>query len=465
MIVKTNETLWNKIFLFQLDDPTSSIKFSDKLATENGWSSDFASQAILEYKKFIFLCCISPSGASPSQVVDEVWHLHLTYTQNYWKDFCANTLEKEIHHHPSKGGHAEKARHQQWYAQTLLLYRDVFGENPPVAIWPPAQSISFNPGFGEDLPRLSYLDVYKKNLYILLLPFLFPFLFGKIHPLQLTGPQFLWFYGFLLAATIGFLLMVRKQKRNLLAQVVDESPVQTRNWFAIARFVFGKNRAIQSAIVDLVSKGILVAEPTDRFRFYPEKMDTDTLATNPLASNLLHLHLPDQLLRMKDLPDFYNEDLTFDAALAALYRRVTRKDYTAFITSILVMLFGFIRIRQGQANGYPVTYLTMMVLLGGFLLLVLSAILSTSGLFHDAFTERYKQTETPDPKAEPILSRFVLFGVAALAGSYAFANLENTFRSHRTDGGDSATSSSSCGSSGCGSSCGGGGCGGCGGGD
>src|SRR5688500_9612222 len=114
MNLKNHEHLWNKILHFQLDDPTASVKFSDRLAAEKAWTPEFTSRAIPEYKKFIFLCCISPSGASPSQVVDEVWHLHLTYTQNYWKDFCADTLGKEIHHHPSRGGTDENVRHQKW---------------------------------------------------------------------------------------------------------------------------------------------------------------------------------------------------------------------------------------------------------------------------------------------------------------------------------------------------------------
>ncbi|MGC4100084.1 glycine-rich domain-containing protein [Ferruginibacter sp.] len=91
----SQQELWKKIQTFQLDDPTSAFPFSRKLAKENHWEQSFTNRAIEEYKKFIFLCCISPSGASPSAIVDEVWHLHLTYTDNYWNRFCRETLMKE----------------------------------------------------------------------------------------------------------------------------------------------------------------------------------------------------------------------------------------------------------------------------------------------------------------------------------------------------------------------------------
>lgn len=462
MKVKTHETLWKSIQQFQLDDAEARVKFSDKLALENNWSAEYTSRAIDEYKRFIFLCCISPTGASPSQTVDEVWHLHLTYTQNYWKAFCQQTLGKEIHHHPSKGGELEKEKHREWYQKTLELYRDVFEESPPSDIWPPPQqNIVQYPS--DELTPINYFPAYRKHLYILLTPFLLPLLLTKLHPFQLTGPQFLWFYGGLLIATAVFLLKVRQEKKQMLEQLLEDAPIQTSNWYAVARFVYGKQRAIQAAIVDLVSKGVLVAEGNDRFSFYPSKLDYETRSTNPLASNLHHHHSQDQFLRMKDVPDFYDEDLTYDGNLAALYRRTSRKDFTAFAVTILVILLGFLRLKQGEASGYPVTSLSYLLVVGGFVVVVIAASLSTSGLFHDVFTQRYQPITAYGKEPDSLVPKFVLLGITALAGTYAFANLENMFRNHRTNDGGSSISSG-CGSSGCGSSCGGG-CGGCGGGD
>src|ERR1700754_4036844 len=132
-----HRSLWSSIQQFPLDDPDAAITFSRKLAAQENWSPAFTQEAIEEYRKFIFLCCIAPNGASPSKVVDEVWHLHLTYTRSYWIAFCKNTLGKDIHHHPSKGGTGENHKHEQWYTETLQLYESVFGSPPPANTWPP----------------------------------------------------------------------------------------------------------------------------------------------------------------------------------------------------------------------------------------------------------------------------------------------------------------------------------------
>lgn len=134
-LVVRNENLWKRIQGFSLDAENATFPFSKKLAKEENWSSDFAQKAIAEYKKFVYLCCILPNGASPSEIVDKVWHMHLIYTQNYWEDFCPNILKRSLHHHPSTGGSSESVKHQNWFLETLENYRAVFSQEPPSAIW------------------------------------------------------------------------------------------------------------------------------------------------------------------------------------------------------------------------------------------------------------------------------------------------------------------------------------------
>jgi len=130
------QVLWGKIQQFPLDEANIAQPFSKRLAQENGWTPAYALRVVAEYKKFVFLSCISPTGASPSHPVDAAWHLHLTYTKAYWGTFCRDTLGRELHHAPTKGGQHENQHHRSIYEVTLQLYRDQFGQEPPADIWP-----------------------------------------------------------------------------------------------------------------------------------------------------------------------------------------------------------------------------------------------------------------------------------------------------------------------------------------
>jgi hypothetical protein len=131
--------LWQNILHFELDDPDSGYAFSDRLARENGWELDFALRAIHEYKRFMLLICTATHPLTPSDEVDQVWHLHLLYTRSYWDEFCAEILGTKVHHGPTKGGAQERNKFGDWYNKTLALYQDMFGQAPPVDIWPPSE--------------------------------------------------------------------------------------------------------------------------------------------------------------------------------------------------------------------------------------------------------------------------------------------------------------------------------------
>lgn len=127
--------LWNKIHAFELDDPESAYSFSDRLARENGWSKEYTLRTIHEYKKFMFLLCLA-SPLTPSDQVDQVWHLHLLYTRSYWEDFCRDTLGQSIHHGPTRGGMKEEERYHDYYETTKKKYLQLFGQAAPEDIWP-----------------------------------------------------------------------------------------------------------------------------------------------------------------------------------------------------------------------------------------------------------------------------------------------------------------------------------------
>lgn len=132
---KLKERLWR----LQLDCPDSALPFSRRLARENGWSHAFALRAIEEYRRFVLLAMVAGHPITPSDEVDQVWHLHLCYTRSYWDEMCGEVLGKPLHHGPTRGGHAEVAKFDDWYRSTLHSYQRIFGEQPPQDVWPASE--------------------------------------------------------------------------------------------------------------------------------------------------------------------------------------------------------------------------------------------------------------------------------------------------------------------------------------
>ena len=138
--------LYKRIQAYEVDEEAVQLTFPKRLARENAWSLDYAHRAIEEYKKFAFLWMMVDHPVTPSDQVDQVWHLHLSYTHSYWERFCARVLQASFHHEPTQGGSAESEKFDDWYRQTLESYETLFEEAPPKDIWPtPANR------FGRDL--------------------------------------------------------------------------------------------------------------------------------------------------------------------------------------------------------------------------------------------------------------------------------------------------------------------------
>lgn len=131
----SEENLWSRINSYEFDALDVALPFSARLARDNNWSVDFAKRAIDEYKKFVFLAMTAGHPVTPSDEVDQVWHLHLLYTRSYWEDF-SRILGKPLHHGPTLGGADEGRKFHAWYENTLCSYLKVFAVAPPGDIWP-----------------------------------------------------------------------------------------------------------------------------------------------------------------------------------------------------------------------------------------------------------------------------------------------------------------------------------------
>lgn len=77
------DDIWVAIQAHEIGKSNSAFGFKDRLASENNWSIEFAEDAIQEYKRFMFLLSRCGHPVTPSEEVDQVWHLHLLFTKDY----------------------------------------------------------------------------------------------------------------------------------------------------------------------------------------------------------------------------------------------------------------------------------------------------------------------------------------------------------------------------------------------
>jgi hypothetical protein len=130
--------VWVALSPYCIGPDNAALSFAQRLARENGWSADHAARVIEEYKRFAFLAATAGHPVTPSDAVDQAWHLHLSYSRDYWDRFCPDVLGVALHHGPTAGGMAEQARYFEQYAQTLKSYEAAFGAPAPADLWPKA---------------------------------------------------------------------------------------------------------------------------------------------------------------------------------------------------------------------------------------------------------------------------------------------------------------------------------------
>jgi hypothetical protein len=463
--------LWNRIRDFAIDDPLASVKYSDKLAFNNGWSKDYAARVIEEYRKFIFLCYVLPEGASPSKPVDEAWHLHLTYTRSYWKELCKGILGKEIHHFPSKGGTEENEKHIQWYNDTLDNYREFFGMEAPGDIWIRESSAPIKNKIS-DKNLGDYKQWYKKYAYIFLIPFLLiGVLYGKIIPYLLKGPQFLVFYGSLVIAVVAYLLLLRSKKKQEIKSLIVEKYKGDADLYQLSRFIYGREKSLRAGIIDLVERKVLRPIKSSRFIYYSSNYRYSSSEKNPLALSLLRNFKDDETIPFGSVTNCYDDRATYHAGLSDLYQSVQAKDYRPHIIALITSLIAAARIIQGKLNGMPVTYLLGIIVLASIILVVVIHSFSGGRVLQQVFLDKFRDGGQAEFQSTAMASAFVFLGLGYISSLEGQTHLERTFSKYgvSNSGGDggSTCGGSTCGSSACGGDGGGcgGGCGGCGGGD
>lgn len=112
-----------------------------ELRKTTGWNVEKCELAFEEYIRFLHIKSFAAHRVTPSPAIDQIWHLHLTYSEHYWYAICQGVLGQTFHHVPACGRAGEWARYQRQYRQTLATYKAAFREIPNVMIWPLAPQV------------------------------------------------------------------------------------------------------------------------------------------------------------------------------------------------------------------------------------------------------------------------------------------------------------------------------------
>ncbi len=490
------KALWQRIEAFALDEPTAAFPFSHRLARDNGWTREQAQRVVAEYKRFVLLAMIASHPVTPSDQVDQAWHLHLTYTRSYWEDFCGRLLPRPLHHEPTRGGSREGRKFDDWYGRTLASYRHCFGSEPPADIWPPAAI-----RFGEDV---QFVRVNRRRHWIIprpvrLLAILRPVslrpvsrtlpllalagcgtaALGGLNPFDFRGPEFLAFFG-LFAAGVGLLA---EGLRRSLARGGSADPAALTA-YELAMLAGGNPRTVTTALAALLNREeVAISGGTDCAQLVRTNREPAAEA-HPLERAVWERLRCEGSVTVPNLTGALTETLVplrrslEQRGLLLTPTQAAKVRWWPLLVALTVPVVGLAKIVVGVQRDRPVGFLALATVVT-LTLVVLRysrrAMLSRAGgrCLRRARREQavlkanagyLRQAHSPLAVALPL--SVALFGTGVLA-SGRLSPLDEAVRRSRasaTDsggGGGGTSGDGGGGDSGCG---GGGGCGGCGGG-
>jgi uncharacterized protein (TIGR04222 family) len=509
--------LWRRIERFQIDSPEAALPFSARLARENNWSFAFARRVIDQYKRFTFLAVVADHPVSPSEDVDQVWHLHLTYSENYWKVFCPETLGKPFHHQPTKGGETEKHKFEDWYARTLASYEKFFDAPPPSDIWPSAESrrderhdfvrvdrhrnwiipkprffkatdvrriwnagssrlgtriskipIQFLRSIRESERRfhLSSICIATLGLIALLIICCGATFASSANIFDWRGPDFLTFYLFLFAVTFALGLWFRWSLRK--PGVTEPIDLPQLDGYATAFLNGGKILTVNTAIANLVRQNAMHVdrncltslEPKPEFSHNLEKL-VYAAAHSPNGNSIGNVRASARSFVAGILEQLQSQRLVLSN------NQARKAVILPLMLSLVALAIGIIKIIIGLNRGKPVSFLVGLCFLGFILSLIALARPARRTRLGDAVLKQLQDNHTGSHYLGSSLSNVSAAEFAVLMGLFGMTELDGTELSdlrRSLQPASAVSSGNSCGGSTCGSSCGSscGGCGGCG---
>jgi uncharacterized protein (TIGR04222 family) len=455
-----NRELWQKIQDFDFDGPGGDYTFTIRLAKENNWTHHFTQQALLEYRKFMYLAATSNVMVSPSEIVDIVWHQHLIFSQSY-TEFCTR-LGKNIPHIPSTHSRQEHEKFHKARESTTAHYNAVFGKQPS-DIW------EHNTIFGPmHLHRSRFTTAHVILTGIVAVVLLLLPAYHLLRPLYLHIPNPWFIMGYFVLALGVYLALGAYNKRKLLQLL----PPQKESGFLYNltpyELTYAKNQGLGHVVHGIANE--LIVDNAIRIN----EDNTVTLAESTTPQNreqaqvmavldeFEYIAYHNLVKRLVNKPVFNSISGAMDALQqhVAASRQFMRLYLVNFAITAALLIPGYVRFFTGVSRNRPVLFIFAiclgLTLLAGYHLWKLPKLLLKE-ILPQLYASRLLTKEDFDSNWQ-----WVYFAAGTAVLYPAFIPLVK----HNPDkavGGDGGSGSASCGSS-CGSSCGGG-CGGCGGGD
>lgn len=269
------QATWAKLESLQFDNSSNNnsravFDFGARLALENGWTRAHAARVILEYKRFLLMAAHAGHSVTPSDAVDQAWHLHLVYTRSYWQHLCTEILGRPLHHEPTSGGLDESTKFQAQYERTLASYCRLFGTEPPADLWPSVEEC-FKPKLNRwvDVSRhwtlrkpawLPHLRACLRPRVVL--PFAAAVVFGlmlagcrTVNVFDYRGEEFIQFYiiGFVLAFLASW-LFIRSARAGRQERLSDQDLTDP---YEIAFLGGGGRRMVDAALAALYARQLI----------------------------------------------------------------------------------------------------------------------------------------------------------------------------------------------------------------
>jgi len=458
----------------ELDHADVADTFSRRLARENGWSELYARRVILEYKRFLLLAGTGSEMVTPSDAVDQAWHLHLLYTRDYRR--CCRIFGRRLDHTPSQGGYAERKKFEAAYARTLATYRATFDEEPPSDIWPAVEDrfradtefvrvdvkgswVVPKPRFVRALEaRFARSPLFDRKMLLAMAGLLaLGCVTSNGSAFHVSGREFLRWFVLGWVICLGLAMVA---KRGFSAPRDPEAPALPELDGYEAAYLSGRGTAaVDGAVAVLVATGAAAFDPNLGV----------LVATAPVAPSA---HPLEALVHARLAPDRSTElnELRADAEAmcSEIFARLESLGLVAQSGSALPLLLalaapivGVARILTRVGSGHPVGALIVLSFIGA--VIAFAAFRPThrtrsgEALLRD-LKRRHAALATPHP-ADLVTGSTLpltvgLFGFGMLASDPALGGLHSWYKRPTSDGGGG----------GCGGGCGGGGCGGGGGG-